>query len=219
MAEGIRWDWIERHTDDITRLTVEHVQITAISVAVAVAIAVPVGVLVRGRRLPFALASGVADLLYTVPSLALFAVLVPVVGIGDTPAIIGLVAYALTMLVRNTVVGLESVPDAVREAATGMGLTRRQALLRVELPLAIPAIMAGVRLATVSTVGIATIAVFVGGGGLGELIWTDGIQRQLFLTPIVVGTVCATALALVLDAALVGVERLITPWTRARAAR
>lgn len=216
MAEGIRWDWIERHTDDIVALTVEHVQITVVSVLIAVAIAVPVGVAVRGRRVPFAAASGIADVLYTIPSLALFAFLVPLTGIGNTPAVIGLVAYALTMLIRNTVVGLESVPASVREAATGMGLTRRQALLRVELPLAIPAIMAGVRLATVSTVGIATIAVFVGGGGLGELIWTDGIQRQLFLTPIVVGTVCATALALLLDLLLVGAERLITPWTRVR---
>jgi osmoprotectant transport system permease protein len=176
-------------------------------------------VLVRGRRLAFGTAGITADLLYTIPSLALFAFLVPVVGIGNTPAIIGLVAYALTMLIRNTVVGLESVPAAVREAATGMGLTRRQTLLRVELPLAIPAIMAGVRLATVSTVGIATIAVFVGGGGLGELILTDGIQRQLFLTPIVVGTVVATLLAITLDLLLVGLERLMTPWTRVRAAR
>jgi osmoprotectant transport system permease protein len=219
MAEPIRWDWIERHTDDITRLTVEHVQITAISVVLAVAIAVPLGVLVRNRRLPFAAAAGISDVLYTIPSLALFAALVPLIGIGDTPAIIGLVAYALTMLVRNTVVGLQAVPAAVREAAAGMGLTPRQTLLRVELPLAIPAIMAGVRLATVSTVGIATIAVFVGGGGLGELIWTDGIQRQLFLTPILVGTVCATVLALALDALLVLAERLATPWTRVRAAR
>lgn len=216
MAEGIRWDWIERHTDDVVALTVEHVQITVVSVLIAVAIAVPVGVAVRGRRVPFAAASGIADVLYTIPSLALFAFLVPFTGIGNTPAVVGLVAYALTMLIRNTVVGLESVPVSVREAAAGMGLTRRQALLRVELPLAIPAIMTGVRLATVSTVGIATIAVFVGGGGLGELIWTDGIQRQLFLTPIVVGTVCATALALLLDLLLVGAEKLITPWTRVR---
>lgn len=218
MAEGIRWSWIERHQDDILRLTVDHVRLTVVAVAIAVAVAVPLGVLVRGRRIPFAAASGVADVLYTVPSLALFGFLVPFVGIGDTPAIIGLVAYALTMLIRNTVVGLESVPAHVREAATGMGLTHRQSLLRVELPLAIPAIMAGVRLATVSTVGIATIAVFVGGSGLGTLVWTNGIQRDLFLTPIVVGTVCATLLALAFDAALVLLQRAITPWTRARSA-
>ncbi len=218
MAEAIRWDWIERHTDDIVRLTIEHVQITAVSVLVAVAVAIPVGVLVRGRRVAFAGAAGIADVLYTIPSIALFAFLVPIVGIGNLPAIIGLIAYALTMLIRNTVVGLQSVPSSVREAATGMGLTPRQVLLRVELPLAVPSIMAGIRLATVSTVGIATIAVYVDGGGLGELILTDGIQRQLFLTPIVVGTVVATLLAITLDALLVGAERLLTPWTRARAA-
>lgn len=214
----IRWDWIGRHTDDITRLTIEHLEITAVSVALAVAIAIPLGVLVRGRRVAFAVVAGIADVLYTIPSIALFAFLVPLVGIGNLPGVIGLVAYALTMLIRNTVVGLQSVPDAVREGAAGMGLTPRQVLLRVELPLAVPSIMAGVRLATVSTVGIATIAVFVGGGGLGELILGDGIQRQLFFTPILVGAVIATALAIALDALLVGAERLLTPWTRARAA-
>lgn len=214
----IRWDWIGRHTDDITRATLDHLQITAVSVLVAVAVAVPVGILVRNRRLAFAGAAGSADVLYTIPSIALFAFLVPFTGIGNLPAAIGLIAYALTMLIRNTVVGLQAVPASVREAATGMGLTPRQVLWRVELPLAVPSIMAGVRLATVSTVGIATIAVFVGGDGLGELILLDGIQRQLFFTPILVGTVIATALAIVLDALLVGAERLLTPWTRARAA-
>lgn len=217
MAE-IRWDWIERHTDDIARATLDHVQITAVSVVAAIAIAIPVGILVRGRRLAFAGAAGVADVLYTIPSIALFAFLVPFTGIGNLPAIIGLVAYALTMLIRNTVVGLQSVPASVREAAAGMGLTPRQVLFRVELPLAVPAIMAGIRLATVSTVGIATIAVFVGGDGLGELILLDGIQRQLFLTPILVGTVIATLLAILLDGLLVAAERILTPWTRARAA-
>jgi len=214
----IRWDWIGRHGDDIARATLDHVQITAVSVVAAVAIAIPVGILVRGRRVAFAGAAGVADVLYTVPSIALFAFLVPFTGIGNLPAIIGLIAYALTMLIRNTVVGLQSVPASVREAATGMGLTPRQVLLRVELPLAVPSIMAGIRLATVSTVGIATIAVFVGGKGLGELILLDGIQRQLFLTPILVGTVIATALAIALDGLLVAAERLLTPWARARAA-
>ncbi|MCC6831416.1 MAG: ABC transporter permease [Thermoleophilia bacterium] len=214
----IRWDWIERHTDDIVRATVAHLEITAVSVVAAVAIAIPLGILVRGRRVAFAGAAGTADVLYTIPSIALFSFLVPFTGIGNLPAVIGLIAYALTMLIRNTVVGLRSVPAAVREAAAGMGLTPRQILLRVELPLAVPSIMAGVRLATVSTVGIATIAVFVGGDGLGELILLDGIQRQLFLTPILVGTVLATALAIVLDALLVLAERLLTPWTRARAA-
>jgi osmoprotectant transport system permease protein len=219
MAEAIRWDWLERHTDDIIRASIEHVQIVGIAMAISIAIAIPVAIAVRGRRLPFAAASSTADILYTVPSLAMFAFFVPIVGIGDTAAIIGLVAYAMTALIRNTVVGLESVPGPVLEAARGMGLTRRQTLVRVELPLALPAIVTGVRLATVSTVGIATIAIFVGGGGLGELILKDGIQRDLFLTPILAGTVCATAIAIALDMILLGAERAITPWARARVAR
>lgn len=216
MAEGIRWRWIERHTDDIAQATMEHLWLTGVAMGVAIAVALPVAVLVRGRRLPFAVAGGVADVLYTIPSLALFAALVPIVGIGVTPAVVGLAAYALTMLLRNAVVGLNGVPLPVREAAIGMGLTRRQVLMRVELPLALPAIITGIRLATASTIGIATIAAFVGGGGLGTLILDDGIQRQLFLTPIVVGTVIATAMALVADVVLIGVERWLTPWSRRR---
>jgi osmoprotectant transport system permease protein len=115
-------------------------------------------------------------------------------------------------------VGLEGVSGPVREAARGMGLTSRQTLTRVELPLALPAIFAGIRLAAVSTVGIATIAVYIGAGGLGVLIVNDGIQRGLFVTPIVVGAVIATVMAIVIDLALVGIERLLTPWQRARAA-
>ncbi|MCB0872867.1 MAG: ABC transporter permease [Actinobacteria bacterium] len=218
MAESIRWDWLERHRDDLVRLTLEHVQLTVVSVGIAVAIAIPVGIAVRNRPIPFLAAGLIADVLYTIPSIALFAFLLPFTGIGATPAIVGLVAYALTMLIRNTVVGLRAVPRPVRDAALGMGLTARQTLVRVELPLALPAIFAGIRLATVSTVGIATIAAFVDGGGLGELILNDGIQRQMFLTPILAGTVIATVLALTLDAVLIVVERRLTPWTRARGA-
>lgn len=214
MAESIRWDWLGRHSDDITRLTVEHLVLTGTAMGIAIAVALPVAFAVRGRRLPFAVAGGVADVLYTIPSLALFALLLPYLGIGKAPAVIGLAAYALTMLLRNAVVGLQGVPAVVKDAARGVGMTPRQLLWRVELPLALPAVITGVRLATVSTVGIATIAAFVGGGGLGELIWNDGIQRDLFLTPIVAGTVLTTLLAAVLDVALLGLERVLTPWAR-----
>jgi osmoprotectant transport system permease protein len=149
----------------------------------------------------------------------MFAFLLPIFGIGFTPAVVGLVLYALLILIRNTAVGLEGVPPAVREASVGMGLTPWQVLTKVELPLALPAIMAGIRLATVSTVGIATVAVLIGGGGLGSLIYSDGIQRALFLTPILVGAVCATVMAIALDLLLVLAERLLTPWARARGAR
>ena len=212
----IRWDWISRNRQDIVDLTVEHIVLTGISMAIAIAIALPIAIMVRNRPFWGAIATYTSGVLYTIPSLALFAFLVPLVGIGRTPVIIGLVAYSLLILISNAAVGLQSVPPAVREAARGMGLTGRQLLTRVELPLAIPAIMAGIRLATVSTVGIATIGAFVDGGGLGELIWQRGIQRSLFLTPIVVGAVMATLIAIALDALLVGVEWLLKPWKRGR---
>jgi osmoprotectant transport system permease protein len=214
MPESIRWDWIADHADDIRAETVQHLGIVAVSVAIAVAIALPVAVAVRRRPIPFAAVTATTGLLYTIPSLALFAFLVPVMGIGQGPVIVGLVLYSLLILVRNGVVGLRGVPAPVMEAAAGMGLTPRQRLLRVELPLALPAILAGIRIATVSAVGIATIGVLVGGGGLGELIYNDGIARDLFLTPIVVGSVCATALAVALDLLLLGAERALSPWTR-----
>lgn len=218
MAEIIDWDWLGRHGDDIWSATVGHLALVGAGVGLAVAVALPIAVAVRHRPIAATGATGVATTLYTIPSLALFAFLVPFVGIGRTPAIIGLAIYALGVLIRNAVAGLGEVPAPVVEAAGGMGLTRLQILTRVELPLAVPAIVTGIRLATIETVAIATIAVFVAGGGLGELILTDGIQRGLFLTPIMAGTVIAIAMALVLDLALVAVQRLVTPWSRRRRA-
>ena len=217
MAQSIDWDWISRHGDDIQELTVKHVELVVISVAISVAIWIPLGVLLRNRRFAFPGATMVAGLIYTIPSLALFAFLVPSLGIGRNTVIVGLVLYSPLILIRNTVVGLQGVPAPVQEAARGMGFTPMQTLLRVELPLALPSIFAGIRIITVTTVGIATIGVLVGAQGLGTLIYTFGLNRD-FLTPIVVGGVMATLLAIVLDLALVGVERLLTPWSRARAA-
>lgn len=212
---SIDWDWIDRHTDDIITLTREHAEIVATSMAIAIVVAIPIAILVRRGRVSYAAATQTSALLYTIPSLALFAFLVPIFGIGRTPAIIGLAIYALLVLIENTVTGLRSVPAPVKEAARGMGMTSRQVLLRVELPMALPAILTGIRIATVSTVGIATIAVLIGAGGLGVLIFNDGIQRGLFLTPIVVGAVCATVLALVLDAILLTIGWLTSGWRRA----
>lgn len=212
----IRWDWIERNSDRILTLTIEHLILVGVSMAIAIAIALPVAVLVRHGGIWQAVAIYTSGVLYTIPSLALFAILVPIIGIGRDPVIVGLVAYAMLILISNAVVGLQSVPGPVREAAVGMGMSSWQRLTRVELPLALPATMAGIRIATVSTVGIATIGAFVAGGGLGELIWQNGIQRNLFLTPILVGTVLATAIAIALDALLVGAEWALKPWERAR---
>jgi osmoprotectant transport system permease protein len=216
MAE-IRWSWVENNLDDIQQASIEHLELVGASLAIAIAVSIPVAVLVRGRRIPFVAVNTISGALYTIPSLAMFAFLLSFVGIGFEPAVIALAVYSLQLVIRNAVVGLEGVPGPVRESARGMGLTRRQTLWRVELPLALPAIFAGVRLAAVSTVGIATIAVYIGAGGLGVLIVNDGIQRGLFVTPIVVGAVVATAMAIAIDLALVALERALTPWQRARA--
>lgn len=209
----IRWDWIDRHRDEIWNATVTHLWLTLVSVAIAAAIAIPLGVLVRNSRVFTNAALGASGLLYTVPSIALFGVLVPFTGIGALPVIVGLVVYSLLTLLRNTVVGLHAVPAETKEAARGMGLTPSQILFRVELPLAVPAVVAGVRIAVVTAVGIATLGVLVGGGGLGEIIWSAGVRRD-FDTPIVAGAVAATLLALVLDLVLLGFQRLVQPWRR-----
>lgn len=217
MAELVRWSWVEDNLDDIQQATVEHLELVAVSMAIAIAISIPVAILVRRRRIPFVAVNTVSGALYTIPSLAMFAFLLTIVGIGFEPAVIALALYCLQLIIRNAVVGLEGVSGPVREAARGMGLTSRQTLWRVELPLALPAIFAGIRLAAVSTVGIATIAVYIGAGGLGTLIVNDGIQRGLFVTPIFIGALIATVMAILIDLALIGLERVLTPWQRARA--
>jgi osmoprotectant transport system permease protein len=215
----ILWDWTFNHVPEIWQRVQEHLLLTGIAVSVGFVLAFALSLAIRQAPILYGPVTWVTGILYTIPSLALFAFLVPLMGIGQGPVIVGLVLYSLLILVRNTVVGLRGVPGPVMEAAAGMGLTDRQRLLRVELPLALPAIVAGIRIATVSAVGIATIGVLVGGGGLGELIYVDGIQRDLFLTPIVAGAVCATALAIALDLLLLAAERVLAPWTRRAAAR
>jgi osmoprotectant transport system permease protein len=216
MAELVRWSWVENNLDDIQQATIEHLELVGAALGVAIAISIPIAILVRRRRIPFVAVNTISGALYTIPSLAMFAFLLSFVGIGFEPAVIALAVYCLQLIIRNTVVGLQGVSAPVQEAARGMGLTRRQTLTRVELPLALPAIFAGIRLAAVSTVGIATIAVYIGAGGLGVLIVNDGIQRGLFVTPIFIGALIATVMAIVIDLALIGLERLLTPWQRAR---
>jgi osmoprotectant transport system permease protein len=218
VAELVRWRWVENNLDDIQAASVRHLELVGASMAIAIAVSIPLAILVRRRKVAFAATNTVLGALYTIPSLAMFAFLLSFVGIGFEPAVIALAVYCLQLIVRNAVVGLREVSGPVQEAARGMGLTKHQTLWRVELPLALPAIFAGVRIAAVSTVGIATIAVYIGAGGLGELIVNDGIQRGLFVTPIFVGAVIATVMAIVIDLLLVALERLLTPWQRARAA-
>jgi osmoprotectant transport system permease protein len=209
----IRWDWVVNHVDLILGDLGQHVELTAIAVGAGLLIAIPIGVLAwryRGTRGPVL---GVAGGLYTIPSLALFALLVPWTGLTVLTAEIGLVSYTLLILVRNIVVGLDGVPAEVRDAATGMGYRPLRQLLRVELPLALPVIVAGLRIATVTTIGLITITALIGEGGLGALLY-DGLQRD-FKTPLVVGSVLSVALAVVADLSLALLQRVLTPWRTA----
>jgi osmoprotectant transport system permease protein len=211
----IRWSWISGHVDVITAALSQHIQLTLIAVVLGLLIAVPLGLVAWRSRLLRGPIFSLTGILYTIPSLALFSFLLPFTGLTILTAEIGLVSYTLLILVRNIVVGLNSVPDDVREAARGMGYRPLAELARIDLPLAIPAILAGVRIATVTTIGLVTVTALIGEGGLGSLIY-DGLLRD-FKTPLVVGTVLSVALAVVADLSLAGVQRLITPWSRTRA--
>lgn len=192
----------------------EHVKMTLIAVAIGLAISF-VAALVAYRHerfeMPFA---NVASLFYTIPSIAFFQIMVPITGIGWTSILIALVSYTLLILFRNTLTGLRDVPAEVREAAEGMGLTRRQMLWRVDIPMAMPAIVAGIRVATVTTISLATIAAFITPLGLGAPIFS-AIQTGAN-TEFVGASLLAIALALLADAVIVLTQRMVSPWTRAR---
>lgn len=211
---SFRWDYVPDNADEILRLTVEHLEIVVTAVVITIILTIPLAVVLKGHELPYQAALTLSGVGYTIPSLALLAILVPIVGIGAEPVIISLIVYSVLTILQNTVVGLRGVPQAALDAARGMGMTNWQIVTRVELPLALPSIMTGVRLATVTAVGIATIGVLVAGGGLGELIFTKGIQRGNDLTPIVVGAVAATLLAIALDLLLQLAEWIAKPWVR-----
>jgi osmoprotectant transport system permease protein len=211
----INWDWLSSHIPFVLAALQQHVTLTAIAVLVGLAISLPLGIAAhrfRWLRNPVLTTFGI---LYTVPSIALFAFLVPYTGLSLLTAEIGLTSYTLLILARNVVVGLESVPPDILDAADGMGYRPLARLLQVELPLALPAIMAGVRVATVTTIGLVTITALIGVGGLGQLILKGLIES--FHTPLVVATVLSIALALVADLTLAGAQRLAIPWSRAEA--
>src|SRR3981081_1669572 len=212
----IRWSWISGHVDVITAALAQHIQLTLIAVVLGLLIAVPLGLVAWRSRLLRGPIFSLTGILYTIPSLALFSFLLPFTGLTILTAELGLVSYTLLILVRNIVVGLNSVPDDVREAARGMGYRPLAELVRIDLPLAVPAILAGVRIATVTTIGLVTVTALIGEGGLGSLIY-DGLLRD-FKTPLVVGTVLSVVLAVAADLSLAGAERLVTPWSRGRAA-
>jgi osmoprotectant transport system permease protein len=209
----IDWSWIADHTDDMTVRTVKHIIFTGIAVGLGFAISLVLSLVIIRYRWTYGPITGVAGLLYTIPSLALFGLLIPITGFTVTTAEIALVSYTLLILIRNTVAGLDGVPSDVREAAVGMGFSPMQVLVKVDLPLALPVIVAGLRVATVTTIGLVTVTALIGMENLGTFI-TDGLQR-LFITPVLVGAVLSIALAVAADIALLGVQRLVAPWTRA----
>lgn len=210
----IRWDWIWNNLDDIWDRTVQHVSFTLVAVGVGLALSVLLSVVAIRWRGLYAPIIGVSNILYTVPSLALFAFLVPFFGAGFLTAEIALVTYTILILVRNIVTGIDSVPAEVKEAAIGMGYTRRKTFVSVELPLALPVIFAGLRIATVTVVGLVTVTALLGMGGYGFFI-LDGFRRSIvFPTEIIVGTVLSVALAAALDFGILGVQWLATPWLR-----
>lgn len=206
------WPWVSDHYDEIRERLVEHIELTVLAVGFGVLIAIPLALLSTRWRRSYAPILAITGIMYTIPSLALFALLLPLTGLSRTTAVIPLTAYTLLIIVRNTVTGLDGVPPDVKEAATGMGYTRRRRLLRVELPLAMPAIIAGVRIATVTTIGLVTVTALIGQGGLGQLL-LDGFQRD-FQTPLTVGIVLSLALAVVADLLLLAALTLATPWRR-----
>jgi osmoprotectant transport system permease protein len=210
----IRWDWVANHTDEMGQRIGEHLELTIIAVAVGLVIAF--GLAIAGLRLPrlYPPITAFAGILYTIPSLALFAFLVPYTGLSLLTAEIGLVSYTLLILVRNIVSGIRSVPEDVRDAALGMGYTPRAIFWRIELPLALGVIFAGIRIATITTIGLVTVTALIGQGGLGYLILL-GIQ-QFFSTPLILGATLSVALAVAADGALVLVQRSLMPWTRVR---
>jgi osmoprotectant transport system permease protein len=207
--------WIKDHIGDYVDPLVRHAELTLAAVACGFAIALLLALLAREQRWlvgPIIAATGA---MYVIPSLALFGLLLPITGFGFVTALIALTSYTLLILFRNIVTGLDGVPSEARDAAQGMGLTDRQLLFKVELPLALPAIFAGLRIATATTVGLASLAFFAGAGGLGEQINTD----INFKSNVAVAGALCILLAFAFELALLSAQRLAIPWTRTARAR
>ncbi len=215
MSLAVDWGWVLGHLGAIAYRTGQHLYLAAIAVAIGFAISFGLAVWSVRQRAVYGPITAVAGILYTIPSLALFAALIPITGIELATAEIPLILYTFVILIRNIVAGFDSVPPDVREAAAAMGYGTWQRLWRVELPLAVPLIIAGLRLASVSTIGLVTISATIGNrfGGLGFFI-LDG-NRFGFATEMYVGAVPSVILAVLADVAFVWVGRRLTPWSRA----
>ena len=212
----VDFEWVFNHLDDIAQRSGEHAFMTVVAVSIGLVISFALALLIRSNRSFRGPVMVGADIIYSIPSLALFALLIPFTGLSILTAEIALVGYTLLILVRNIVAGFDNVPAEVIEAATGMGFTPWQRLVRIELPIALPVIVAGLRIATVTTVGLVTVTSLIGLGGLGYFITTGGIDR-FFTTSIYVGVAASVAMAVVADLLLLVVQRALTPWARARA--
>jgi osmoprotectant transport system permease protein len=211
--DGVCPGWIADNFDRYVTPFGEHVVLTIVSVVIGFLIALGFALVAHRRRWLVGPITGFTGILYTIPSLSAFFILQPITGRGTTTAVIALVAYTLLIIFRNITLGLDGVPEEARDAARGMGYTDRQLLWKVELPLAVPEILAGLRIACTTTVGLATLAFFAGAGGLGGQIYADINFQSNVLTA---GLLCVL-LAIALDLLLLGVERAVTPWQRARA--
>lgn len=210
----LRWDYVVLQRNAIGSAVVEHLQLTLLTVTLGLIVAALLaGLALRWTRLRPAISASTAAL-YTVPSVAFFGLLVPATGLSRTTALIPLVAYTLLVLVNAILDGFDQVPPAVEEAAEAMGLSTRQRVIGIRIPLALPVIVNGLRVASVTTVGLVTVAAIVGQGGLGRLI-LDGLRRA-FWTPLTIGALLSILLALVLDATFVLLERRLAPWATRR---
>lgn len=210
----VDWAWIVDHVDDMWQRTVEHVLLTMVAVVVGLAVSIGLSLLAVRYRRTYAPITWTAGVLYTIPSVALFAFLVPFTGLSLLTAQIGLVSYTLLILIRNIVAGIDGVPAAVVEAGLGMGYTPRRLFWHIQVPLALPVIVAGIRIAAVTVVGLVTVTGLIGQGGYGFFI-LRGLSRT-FATEILVGTFLSVVLAVVLDLVLLGLQRRAAPWVRRR---
>ena len=218
MNEGeplFRPDWVLGHLGMLAQRIGEHLVVTVIAVVVGFVISFGLALAVRRYPLLYGPILGISGVLYAIPSIALFVLFIPITGLSLLTAEIALVSYTLVILVRNIVTGLRGVPPDVIEAARGMGYADGQRLWRVELPIALPIIIAGVRIATVTTIGLVTIATLIGMGGLGYLIVNIGIVQR-FPTATITGVVIVVLISTIADLGLQAVQRRLTPWAKAR---
>ena len=210
----MNWAWISGNVGAIADATLDHIVLTTLAVGIGFAISFLFAILIHRDRRFYSPISGLTGVLYTIPSLALFGLLVPITGLSLLTAEIGLISYTLLILTRHIVAGLDGVPPDIDEAATGMGYDARARVLDVDLPLAIPLIVAGLRVATVTTIGLVMVTALIGEGGLGQLMLRGFNFRNY--TAVYVGALVTVGLAVIADLALVMVGRVTTPWTRQR---